>query len=852
MKKLLVFIICLFPFSALADSYYGHADFSRSDYWSRDGLVEHWIFDPGTTGDIWEQIGDMELWNNVDCPQSFSCQENGDSTIDDETTEIYSKNTSVKFTTDAVGSVLMLSTYHTLEANKCYQWIFYTKGDAGTEDLLAYVTDPSGTIYYDFATDTWGGLAFDTLTDIGTDWTRHVYFINTGASDRTNYRFYVQSVMFNNDETSYIDKYELNELKSCTVVGQRGNQLSNVVTSDPLSGHSEVGMQRTGTGPAYKRGMQLDGTDDSLECADGTCSMDPVNWDSGGSFSVACRFIPDNVSGSHTLLAKYGAAGSRSWLLYQSNDDFIVTVSNDGTTTTSVSDANTVVANGINSFVYRYSYVGNAAVADGYLRLLYNTESHSAAQLGPPFDTGTALTVGQFQDAAYFSGHLLECAVWDRTLTDIERDKWITPYCPKTNHGNGYYIDTCTQATAPATCSREKCIDGVAAACTAEGTGVLSVFDQYTELQDNNSFETISSGGDSSPDFANWTETENPNGGTSAITAYRAQTRHWLVSARMKIGGWDSGYTPCATLDGECQTTGIGSDVTFCAALAKLSQETAYVNIGVVEYSDGACTTQVALTWLQSDVDPSTVWHEYCSTHAAASWDGTTASYQMRIFLFDGDQDVLVDTVSIKEASYRTPWVHNPNGTGTLTYSTKLVTMHNPLYDYSSELNERMFESGFCFGSWVYTDWAGDDSAIHTIYTNAEGVNIVRIDKYSSNNLYFWVEGSDGLYNRRYLSANSVNWPAGDWKYLEWCQNNNNTSAARIYVLSTETWYSLPVASVWVLPMDDISSTVYIGSWAGANFFDGYFGNICIGPYSAVYPQMCWNNGKPPVNGTPY
>ena len=196
MKKLLAIIVLLIDFTAFAQNEYGIADFSRSDYWSREGLVDHWVLDPGTGGNVLELLGDFETWTGTeggcsDCPTGWTCSCSGTSEIRQEATDIYKTSTSAEFDTDSSGNENRISYIFTLDASACYQVSIRVRGTLGTEDIRLMVTDLS-TAYYNFATDVFqAGATQASMDNISTSWTTYNYFVKNDATTRTNYQLYI-------------------------------------------------------------------------------------------------------------------------------------------------------------------------------------------------------------------------------------------------------------------------------------------------------------------------------------------------------------------------------------------------------------------------------------------------------------------------------------------------------------------------------------------------------------------------------------------------------------------------------------------------------------------------------------
>ncbi len=839
---------------------YGVAQFYRSDAWSREGLKEHWLLQPKLSGNEIAN-GDFESWSGAeggctDCPRGWICDcTSGGGDINPETTKIY-KGTSAKLDVSNVYGSALVKTKDFL-ANKIYQISFWYKGEAGTEDFYFLVGKLDISETYNFDTDTWtGGLSVYVINVADTAWTKVVTYIKVGAADKLAAAGYGFGwICASSSGTAlYISDLQVREMET-QIVGEMGNVLSVPVTSDPEWGDSEELLGRVGTGPAGNMGTKFDGVDDYLSRADDG-SFDPVNWESGGSFSVGCRMMPSTIaSGQDVIISKYNGSGNqRSWEISRSNNDIAAVVSSDGTSgegkISYPACSNVLRANVLHNLTWSYLYDIDGA-SNSNITVDENTPATHANIVGPPHDTNGDFVVGSLHGGSNFwDGSISEVAVWKIALSTIETNKWRNPYFPGTNHGDGFYVDTCTQATTWANCSTQKCRDGTPNACQAEGTGVMAIFGAYTEILSDNSFETFT-GDDSNPTFTHWTALETPGNGTANITAYRADTKHGDVAIRSVTTGTTS-YT---LLVSGCKTTGIGSDVYVSAQLKALAGVGRMV-FQFRQWESVDCSTGyigVNQFYDTGGVVSDPTWTEYGDLFGSGEWDGTAASYELRIYIaYQKAADVLIDTISLKAASYHTPWIHKLAGAET-AYSARDYRLHNPLADYSEELDEDMYESGFCVSTWVYSDWAGDDGANRDLFfvTGTAGLNNRwQVSKNPEDNVQLVLYDSAGVFRIHQLAVTDTNWTAGDWKYIEACSDNAGTIAGHHYNANNATWYTWPDGGgAGTGIQDGQTSELHVGHSTATNFVDGYISEINMVPYSAIFPQAGFNSGKPPSNG---
>ena len=823
---------------------YGCAQFYRTDAWPREGLVEHWVMDPGVRGDSMAGAGDFESWTGTeggctDCPESWICDcttYGGD--VDQSTTYLYRSDTSLVM--DPAGAFSCLTSYiMTLTQFETYQIRFCYRGGGGTEDLLFGVGNSTMTDTYDFSNDVFSGaLTMEAFANVGTTWTCASYYLYVGATTKTAY--YVAFATQTGDGTAiYIDDVKVSRLYDRNVTGMMSNTLSVDTGSDQQWGRSEVMLPRTGTGPAYKTGMKTDGVDDHLYCDDGDCEMDPVNWNSGGKFSVGCRVTTDTVAaGTDYIITKWAGGGNQSWILQRNTANLGFLVSDDGAN----SDSNAVTvftANALHGFVSTFDPSGGSGACVNNLYYdAYQVDTDATMTECGPFDSAAELQVGAVSGGGTWDGFILECSLWEGVLSTVDANKYISPYFPGTDYNDGFYVDTCSQAANHATCSTQVCRDGTPNACQAEGTGVMACYGGYTEQTDNNSFEAYT-GDPSDGEFSDWTEGGN-------VTAYLADSKHGNVSLRMQGGSMTS----------ECFTVGQGADLYVELSAKELDGGGGTIEVWLREYDTGFCTTQLALTTIIT-CTPGGVYDDCGALIEAATWNASTSSYKIQI-VDSVDGDMLVDCVSVKAASYRTPWVHCPTGSGSVTYSARQYDLFNPLSSYCESEDGYCYVSGFCASVWFYTDWNGDDGVAHGIFRIPPTVgdqNRVELQKASTDRIYFELFDAAGATRNVYLAVNSTNWTGGDWKFIETCSNNSDdTVKARWYNVSNSTWYDLANAGgVGTGIQADQNAEIMIGYRGGAGqYLDGYISEIHVGPYSAIYPMKGFNGGRPPVNGSPY
>jgi len=864
---------------------YGAAFFYRSDIWPRDGLVEHWTFDSGVQGDVRNGEGDFETWTGTeggctDCPAGWNCDcTSWGGEIDQETTYIYSLDSSAKLTASGLLHSLIYYT-ESLAANTAYQVDFCYMGDAGTEDLLFVITNGAMNDSYNFAIDTWTAPAtWLSIANVGTTWSCVTAYVVTGVAAKASYLWGFAAETTDGNHF-YVDHVRVQKLNAVDITGDRGNVLSIPVTSDPQWGHSQILQARTGTGPAYKTGMHMDGVDDYLFCSDSDCDMDPVNWAGGGYFSVGCRVMTNTVAaGTDYIITKWNAGGNqRSWVIYRQGANIAITISDDGINT----DANLAAmftADVLHSFVSTYDPSGGSGACES--NLYYNASQVDADATMTecvPFNSTADLQIGATVGSSTWSGSILECSLWEKELTAVEANKYISPYFPGTNYNDGFYVDTCSQTASHATCSIQACRDGTPKVCQAEGTGVMAIFDQASNLPENNSFEA-NSGTDDTPDFDDWQELGTGSGDVNcpgSLTAYHADKVHGDSSMRMKLrsifmdpanrflGGTVKDYPTCSTyvwVASECLNTS-KNDTTFSMKIKALSDTIATTSnlngfyVYVAQYTAG-CASKLQDNFFEYDPKKGD-WEDFIFTLESSDWNASAAAYYLSIVANSGwNIDILVDDVQITETPYKVPWAHVPAGGGVVTYNNRQYELHNPLSDYCESEGDDCYASGFCASAWVYTDWAGDDGVgrrILFVPGTAGNNNRWDIRKDAANNLQFYFYDNAAAIRNYGVAVTGVNWTAGDWKYVEVCSNNSdNVLLGHHYNVGNSTWYTWSnAAGAGTGIQNGQSVELHVGHQSNASYLDGYISEIHISPYSDIYPNKGFNNGVPPVNKHPY
>lgn len=91
-----------------------------------------------------------------------------------------------------------------------------------------------------------------------------------------------------------------------------------------------------------------------------------------------------------------------------------------------------------------------------------------------------------------------------------------------------------------------------------------------------------------------------------------------------------TGTTSSALVGSACVTDGIAADL-YTQVQAKKASGTSEAAIRIHEYSDAACSVSLGTTDIRAAGDLTTTWAEYGGLFAAASWNGSTASWRLEL-----------------------------------------------------------------------------------------------------------------------------------------------------------------------------------------------------------------------------
>jgi hypothetical protein len=178
-----------------------------------------------------------------------------------------------------------------------------------------------------------------------------------------------------------------------------------------------------------------------------------------------------------------------------------------------------------------------------------------------------------------------------------------------------------------------------------------------------------------------------------------------------------------------------------------------------------------------------------------------------------------------------------------VTYNARDYRLDNPLLQESNQAVH--FVDGFCFGSWVYTDWSDDGVLHYAARLNATaGVNNrINILKAGDDKIQIKVYDSAGGDLAAEFLVTTTNWTAGGWKYIEACTSNTGAVVGRHYNATNSTWYLWSGVGAGTGIQDGNATFWYVGG--PTPHWDGYFKNFIFGPYNAIWPMYGWSGGPP-------
>jgi hypothetical protein len=594
---------------------------------------------------------------------------------------------------------------------------------------------------------------------------------------------------------------------------------------------------RVGTGPAYKTGEVLNGTTDYNVILD-TPALEPSLFPEG-SFSVGCRFVPADIANANRGLAtKYLAAGDQqSWYLSKTSTatcNFTTTNIGTGVGAVSTQVIGSMAAGGLTSCMGTYKQgVTGASTQNTYANYPGLAVATSAIAQSPVFNSTANIEFGAYDAAANFwSGQILECDMYKKDLSAIEVNKWMNPYYTANNNGQGFYVYACSGGEY-AQCSPEKCRSGSSNICSPQGK-ISSL--PFTSLHDaiiRNNYFSAYTGDISNPTITNWVKAVT---GAGSVTLYAGDSAYGSYSARLKGGSADS-----SSITSDCMAlTGAGFYVQTSAKVKSiLERKLGRIKLTTYRYSDAACatpTTNVSSSYYNPDSGQawSNIWFysreagsQSIKTQIIAEGNGVGV-YDYLVSLVG----TLDTNIEARSKSYKIP---TPSITAPTAITGKTLDLFNPLSSYFDSMGALGFTNGYCFGTWIYTDWVGDDSYGHRLVFTSGYPNLIELYKDSSNYFGFTVtDAGGGLRRSRYL-VDSTTWPAG-WKYAEFCSPNIGDVKARYYLPSTSTWYTGVASSVGGTGiLSSISVQIRIGD---SGLADTWYFNLVVGKYSAIWPML--------------
>lgn len=832
MKRLfLLVLVAIMPYLAFAQNpnVYLSGDWSQSTAYPKSGLIFDMVVDALQSGDMTSDQGNMESGavggGCTYCPTGFTCICSDASNMLQETSKVWKNNASIKSVMGATGNSSVLWTLD-LEANAAYQiTLRYAALTGGFEDFRIQLYH--GAQSYDFSTDTWGGAAVASYNNIGSAWATTNLYVNNGAIARAGAVIWISSISIN--QTIYFDDVQIHRLRSTGPTSAIGPYVMNpAVTADPVFGNNPSGQMRFADGPARATGTYFDGVDDKLSCTDAVCGglfYPTQSWTQAckfqtGSNTAGAIWSQDDPSGSRGWDTTFAIGYLYSYIFGPSGNSYVSRVA---------------TSNVISSYVTQYT-----PVADGssLLTMYFDGQAPNTISnaLYPMNNATSDFLIGdRVSGATPFVGSIYHCSLYNKALDAIDASKWINPYFSGNNFNRGSYVTTCTQAASHATCSYENCRDGTPNACQAEGTGVEAIFGQQTELCPNNSFEA-NTGSDHAPLFTYW----NVSG---VATAYRGESKHGNIALRTHV----TGVGNATVIDTDC-ISATSSTAYYGSFSGKqlMTRGGSLVHLILREFSDAACATFVDNLFMVNGWSAPQLSTNFSELGGTVTTGVGINSVQLEVQVYNGaptEQDILIDTVSLKAGSYRTPWVHN-SGAGTTTYNARDYRIRNTLADPIASTGAYPYATGFCTGGWFWTEGSATRGFLEAPGT-AGNNNRWFVSMNNPTELDFAIFDSAGNYRFQYMgSVNDTNFTSGTWKYIEACSSNTGTLSVHHLNTNNNTWYD------WPIP-DNVGTGIQTGQTdyikvGREGALDGYVHKIFVAPYNATYTFTDFNNGRSP------
>ncbi len=196
------------------------------------------------------------------------------------------------------------------------------------------------------------------------------------------------------------------------------DEASATTASDAVSKNDLTQAATTVVTGKLSNGRSFDGSTSSLTCTDAICGgKGTLDYFGSGGFSISMWIKPTSASpgANSDIIAKYGAAGQRSYHIYESTTGKVVfEVSNDGTALTSITGGTTLSTSVFTHVVAFYN--------GSNLNLYLNGASDATAVTYSSgiFDSTAAFFIGKNTGGSFYNGSVDEVGIWHRALATGE------------------------------------------------------------------------------------------------------------------------------------------------------------------------------------------------------------------------------------------------------------------------------------------------------------------------------------------------------------------------------------------------------------------------------------------------
>ena len=287
--------------------------------------------------------------------------------------------------------------------------------------------------------------------------------------------------------------------------------------------------------------------------------------------------------------------------------------------------------------VHSFDGTGGSGASDGAVYVDELSAATSSVMEGPVPNTADDTDIGTFDyDGSWHFIGLIKNLNW----TDSQARAFCRTYRGVTSN-SGTHLSVTSSAPAATVLSTGDISPYLVN--TSADSSIVGVHGHYAHpaidnLVQRSSFES----------WPTWDETTTAGDGSASVAQDSTGTSaHAMSHITMTL----TGTTSAAEVRSACITSGIGSDLYVQAQIRKGSGTT-QAAVKIHEYSDASCTSSITSTDIVAATDVTTSWAEYGGLFAAASWNGSTAGYEIELHeTCNGGCDSHWDAIQARSAS---------------------------------------------------------------------------------------------------------------------------------------------------------------------------------------------------------